>query len=90
MSIPSTIEAVEFRRDQYGLTQAQWAYVLGMQPSHYSEFVRGARRLPGLAMGTAFAYGVPAECLFQQLPALGAADIDRRLTEMRKKTKEST
>lgn len=87
MSIPSTVEAVEFRREQYGLTQEQWAYVLRIRPSHYSEFVHGNRKLPPKAMAQAYAFGVPAECLFQQLPIAGAGDIDRRLSELRKKVK---
>ena len=43
--IPSTIDMVEFRRDQYGLTMAEWAKVLGTSASHYSEFTHGKRGL---------------------------------------------
>lgn len=84
MSMPSVIDAVEFRREQYNLSCEQWAYCLRMQPSHYSEFVRGKRPLPKRAMAHAFAYGVPPEALFQALPSLGSADIDRRLAQLRK------
>ena len=84
MSLPSTIEAVEFRREQYRLTQEQWARVLRMSPSRYSEFVNGRRGLPKRAMTYAYAFGVPPECLFQTLPILGASDIDRRLASLRK------
>ena len=61
MAIPSVIDAVEFRRQQYGLTQSQWAYVLRWSPSHYSEFVNGKRSMNKRAMSWAFAFGVPAE-----------------------------
>jgi hypothetical protein len=80
--IPSTVEAVEFRREQYALNCAQWAYVLGMNPTHYSEFVHGHRSIPKEAMAQAYAYGVPAEALFQQRPTKGSWDIDRRLKAM--------
>jgi hypothetical protein len=82
--MPSIVDAVEFRREQYGLTQSQWAYVLRMQPSHYSEFVASKRALSKRSMGYAFAYGVPAEALFQTLPCFGSSDIDRRLASLRK------
>lgn len=89
MNIPSIIEAVEFRREQYGLTQKQWAYVLKMQPSHYSEFLHGKKALPYRCMAIAFEYGVPAECLFQRFPMKGAKDIAALMEEMqRRKAKE--
>lgn len=81
-AIPTVVDALEFRRDQYGLEQRQWAWVLGMQPSHYSEVVAGKRSLPKAAMSMAFAHGVPAAALFQCRPNLGATDIDRRLEQM--------
>ncbi|KQY83732.1 helix-turn-helix domain-containing protein [Pelomonas sp. Root1444] len=86
-ALPTVIEAVEFRRDAYGLDCRQWAAVLGMAPSHYSEFVNGKRPLPKRAMTNAFAYGVPAEALFQTHPTKGASDIDRRLAQIGKRLK---
>jgi antitoxin component HigA of HigAB toxin-antitoxin module len=62
---PSQIEAVEFRREQYGLNSSEMAQVLGIARSHYSEFVLGKRQLPITAIIRAFAIGVPAESLFQ-------------------------
>jgi len=62
---PSQVEAIEFRRDQYGLNQSEMAQVLGLSKSHYSEFVAGKRQLPPLAMVRAFSIGVPADCIFQ-------------------------
>ena len=84
-AMPTVIEAVEFRRDAYGLDCRQWAAVLGMAPSHYSEFINGKRPLPKRAMTNAFAYGVPAEALFLTRPTKGAADIDRRLAQLAKR-----
>ena len=43
--MPSIIEAVEFRREQYGLTKRDWAKVIGMRPSHYTEFTQGKKGL---------------------------------------------
>lgn len=59
----SIIDALEFRREQYGLTATEFASILGFAQTHYSEFVNGKRRLPRAAMCRAFAIGVPAEVL---------------------------
>ena len=67
MKLPSIVDAVEFRREQYLLTQKQWAQVIGTSPSHYSEFVSGKRSLTLAQAAKCFEYGVPAECLFQNL-----------------------
>jgi len=82
--IVSAIDAVEFRREQYNLNCNQWSAVLGVLPSHYSEFIHGKRPLPVSAIANAYAFGVPADALLQQLPTKGAADIDRRLAELEK------
>lgn len=58
-------EAVEFRRDQYGLTQPEMAEILGISKGKYSEFVNGKIRLPMNAMQKAYRIGVPAECLLE-------------------------
>jgi antitoxin component HigA of HigAB toxin-antitoxin module len=81
MTLPGLIDAVEFRRDSYGLTQGEWAFVLGIQPSHYSEFVNSKRALPIGAMAKCFEYGVPAECLFQCLPNKTIRHIKAKLKE---------
>lgn len=88
--LPTIIEAMEFRRDQYGLSCRQWSAVLGMQQSHYSEFVNGLRELPKSAMAVAYEYGVPAAALFQKRPTKGAADIDRRLAQLEKRRTKAT
>lgn len=61
----SIVDALEFRRDQYGLTKEEFAAILGLQKSHYSEIVMGKRGLPINATKRAFAIGVPAEILLQ-------------------------
>lgn len=58
-------DALEFRRDQYGLTQREFAAILGLQNSHYSEIINGKRRLTIGATKRAFAIGVPAEVPLQ-------------------------
>lgn len=58
-------DALEFRRDQYGLTQREFAAILGLQSSHYSEIINGKRRLTLGATKRAFAIGVPANVLLQ-------------------------
>jgi transcriptional regulator with XRE-family HTH domain len=59
------VVALEFRRDQYGLSQRQFARILGIQPSHYSEFISGERGLSLRALRRACAIGVPANVLLQ-------------------------
>lgn len=56
----TAIDAVEFRREQYFLNQSEFAEILGMQKSHYSEFINGKRDLPKSAMKRAIAIGIPA------------------------------
>jgi len=61
----SVADALEFRREQYGLTQTEFAAILGLQKGAYSEIVNGKRRLPIGATKRAFAIGVPADVLLQ-------------------------
>ena len=58
-------EALEFRRDQYGLKQYEFARLLGMTPTHYSDMMAGRRRITKEAIRRAFALGVPIEVLLQ-------------------------
>lgn len=56
-------DALEFRREAYDLTAYEFAQVLGMTPSHYSEVVNERRRLPIKAVARAVAIGVLPEPL---------------------------
>lgn len=67
-SIPSPIEALRFRIDQYGWSDARFARVIGMQPSHFSEIMTGKRRMPLGAIRAAVKLGVPAGVLIQPFP----------------------
>lgn len=58
-------EALEFRRDAYGLSAAEFAFVLGIERSHYNEIIRGKRSIPKTVLRRAFAVGVPAALLLQ-------------------------
>jgi predicted transcriptional regulator len=66
--VVDNVNALEFRRDQYGFTQAQFAEILQMRPSHYSEFINGKRELPKNAIRRAIAIGVPPISALNQLP----------------------
>lgn len=79
--LPSVIDAVEFRRDQYGLTQKQWAKVVGISQSHYSEFAHGKRGLTLSQAAKCYEFGVPADCLFQCKPNKALPDIRKLLRE---------
>ena len=58
-------DALEFRRDQYGLKQYQFARLLGLSPSHYSDMLAGRRHITKEAIRRAFALGVPIDVLLQ-------------------------
>lgn len=55
----SAIDAIEFRREAYGFTREEMAKILGMRPSHYSEFVARKISLPKRAALRAITIGVP-------------------------------
>lgn len=80
-TLPSIVEALEFRRSQYMINQRQWAFVLGLQQSHYSEFVNQKKELPKNALRLAYQFGVPADCLFQCHPDKGMSEISILLSE---------
>ena len=61
----SISDALEFRRDQYGLTRSQFAALLGLGLNHYGEIISGKRGIGKTAMRRAYAIGVPAEVLLQ-------------------------
>ena len=65
----SLVDALDFRRDQYGLTWAEFGALLGLTPQHMSEVKNGKRRLPIGATRRAYAIGVPADALLQHMTA---------------------
>ncbi len=80
------VDALEFRRDQYGLSQSEWAYILGLSPSHYNDFIKGRRGLSLQVAAKAFEYGVPAEAIFQCKRDKGYGDIMRLLADRKVKS----
>lgn len=70
----SVIDALEFQREQYGLTKSEWAAVIGLSASRYSETLSGKRRLTLNATKRAFAVGVPAEVLLQVIRNVSKTD----------------
>ena len=56
-------DALEFRRDCYDLTATEFAEILGLGASHYSEIIHGKRRLPLSALKRAHRIGVPVSVL---------------------------
>lgn len=65
VSYVSVAGALEYRRDQYGLSRQEFAAIIGLTASHYSEIINGKRRLPLSATIRAYAIGVPAPVLLQ-------------------------
>lgn len=63
-SLPTIVEMIEFKRiDCYELNQTEFAKILGMSKSHYSEFIHGKRELPINSLRRAYAIGCSADVL---------------------------
>jgi len=77
--LPTAVEAIEFRREAYGLNQREMALVLGVTAARYSEIIHGKRAIPKTMMARAFEYGVPAAALFQCHPLKGLKHIKELL-----------
>lgn len=64
---PSVKAAVEFRQEQYGLNDSQMAAILDLSKPHFSEFKHGKRGLPLNSIRKAYAIGIPASVLLQEI-----------------------
>ena len=63
----SAVDAVLFRIDQYGLNQRQFAEIIGMTESSFSEFMNGKRKLTRKAVKRCIAIGVSVKPLVYEL-----------------------
>lgn len=72
---------LEFCRTVYGLNRTEFAGVLGMQASHYSEVINGSRYLAPAATRKAFAIGIPAEFLLLNKTDARGDQEDKELSE---------
>lgn len=61
--LPSILDAINFRQEQYGWNDTKMAAMLDMQKSHFSEFKSGKRSLPINSIRIAYAIGIPADVL---------------------------
>mgnify|MGYP000672235569 CR=1 FL=1 len=59
----SAAEALEFRREQYGLSRKDFCYILSIGVGHYSEIINGKRSVPMSLARRANAIGVPLKSL---------------------------
>lgn len=64
--VPTIIEAIEFRRDQYGWDKYEMAKYLGMGYTHYTEMLIGKRTLSKKGMCRAYDIGIPAKIILQK------------------------
>lgn len=62
------IDALRFRIEQYGWTDAKFAKAVGMAASHFSEVMNGKRKMPIVAIRKAVELGVPAKLLLLPFP----------------------
>ena len=58
--------ALEFRREQYGLSVKEFSFILGLERSHYNEVINGKREITVKAMRKAAAIFVVPEALLSQ------------------------
>jgi HTH-type transcriptional regulator / antitoxin HigA len=66
--LPTPIDALKFRAEQYGWNQTQMAKALGLTRGHYSEVLNGKRRLSLEAIRAAVELGIPAKVILQPFP----------------------
>lgn len=69
------VDAIEFRREQYGWNKSKMAAMLDMTKPNYSDFIAGRRGLPINSVRKAYAIGIPADILLQD-------DTDRRIADL--------
>jgi Lar family restriction alleviation protein len=72
-SQPAITQVLELKRQASGMTQKDFAALIGLSSPHYSEIINGKRRLPLGATKKAFAIGIPAAILLQDDSAAGIA-----------------
>lgn len=71
-------EALEFRRDQYGLTRDEFCEILSIGVDHYSEIIDGKRPTPMTLVRKANAIGVPLSSLVHgSVPGSEGLSADR-------------
>lgn len=66
MSLPSLIDAIEFRMEQYGHRQAEAARTMKISNSHLNEVLKRRRTPSVLILKRLYKYGIPAEVLLQE------------------------
>ncbi len=65
LPLPSIVDALRFRIEQYGWPDYKFAKAVGMNQCHFSEVMSGKRRLPLNARIKAHKLGIPANVLLQ-------------------------
>lgn len=63
----SFVDSIEFRREQYGLSQREFAFILRMSESKYSELKNQKINLTKPQAARLFQIGVPAEAILIEL-----------------------
>jgi len=64
--LPTIVDAVEFRMEQYGHNQTEACRIMKIPRSNFSEFLKGKRRVPRSWQFRLHAYGIPAVVLIQK------------------------
>jgi plasmid maintenance system antidote protein VapI len=78
--LPTIRAALEHKREWMCWSHKDMARRLGLEPSEYSEFVKGRRKLPHNALCLAYGMGVSADVLLQtRRSKLAYEDRQRRL-----------
>lgn len=78
LGLPPPIDALKFRIEQYGWTQGEFAKKIGMSKTHFSEVMRGKRRLPLTAIRKCVKLGVPAAVILQPFPCETNSSYERK------------
>ena len=64
--LPTPIEAIEFRMEQYGHNQTQAAKIIGITRSRLNEILHRKRTLSVIQIRRLWKYGIPLQVLIQE------------------------
>ncbi len=64
-TLPSVVEAIKFRLEQYDHNQRQACRIMNINPAHFNSLLRGKRELSLFQAKALFKYGIPPKVLLQ-------------------------
>ena len=66
-NMPSLEDAIKFRMEQYGHNQSQACKIMGISKTHFSELLKGKRKISRGQLEPLYKYGIPMRVLMHNL-----------------------